>query len=132
MNNDKQYTFSLRVEIEDTDAHGVVYHSNYLNYMERARNAWVLDLGFRLDHMVDDDVIIVVRRAHIEYLSPARFNDMLDVTTQVVSGRRTSAVAHHEIRDQNNAERLICQGEVVLVCVNKQTLRPQRFPESLL
>ena len=69
-------------EIEPTKlAGGVVYHANYLKFMERARTEWLRSLGFQQDDLIrSDGVIFAVRSARVEFLRPARFNDQLDVT----------------------------------------------------
>ena len=70
----------MRVYYEDTDAGGVVYHSNYLNFMERARTEWLRSLGFEQTALKDElGIIIVIHSLNITFNSPARFNDVLTI-----------------------------------------------------
>ena len=78
-------SFRLRVYYEDTDLAGVVYYANYLRFLERARTEALLAVG--IDQALlrrELGVVFAVRRVAIDYLAPARFQDMLDVTTAVV------------------------------------------------
>ncbi len=75
------FRWPVRVYYEDTDAGGVVYHANYLLFMERARTEWLRALGFEQDALRREaGVQFSVRRATIDYLRPALFNDLLTVT----------------------------------------------------
>ena len=72
----------LRVYYEDTDLAGIVYYANYLKYIERGRSEWVRSLG--IDQTVlkrDTGLVFAVRRVEADYLIPARFDDVLTVTT---------------------------------------------------
>src|SRR5262245_48728254 len=74
----------IRVYFEDTDAAGIVYYANYLKFAERARTDWLRDLGIsHADMMTKDGLVLVVRRCEIEYLKPAKLDDMLTVETEV-------------------------------------------------
>ena len=76
----KAFLWQVRVYYEDTDSGGVVYHSNYLKFMERARTEWLRSLGFEQDVLArDEDVIFAVRSINVEFLKPGRFNQLLDV-----------------------------------------------------
>ena len=93
------YLWKVRVYYEDTDAGGVVYYANYLKFMERARSEWVRSLGFDQSAMLHDhDLIFVVREVRIEYLKPARFDDMLDVTVQLLDAGRSQIVVAQTIQ----------------------------------
>ena len=69
----------VRVYYEDTDAEGVVYHANYLNFMERARSEWCRTLGVQLSDLAEEGILTAVRAAHLEYLRPAQLDDLLEV-----------------------------------------------------
>jgi len=75
----------VRVYYEDTDAGGVVYYANYLKFLERARTEWLRELGYEQDTLMQDGIIFAVRRVTIDYLRPARFNQLLEVQTTVIS-----------------------------------------------
>ena len=75
------FSWPVRVYWEDTDAGGVVYYANYLKFMERARSEWLRVLGFDQRRLRDElGLVFVVRQATIEYLKPARYDDLLTVT----------------------------------------------------
>src|SRR6056297_3656456 len=79
------HRFPVRVYYEDTDMGGIVYHANYLKFIERARSAWVRDLGIDQNAMRErDGVIFAVRRIEADYLGPAKFDDALEVETRTV------------------------------------------------
>ena len=70
--NNKQHSWPVRVYYEDTDSGGVVYHSNYLNFMERARTEWLRALGFEQPYLKDTlGVIFVVHSMNITFKKPA-------------------------------------------------------------
>ncbi len=84
------HRFPVKVYYEDTDMGGIVYHANYLRYIERARSDWVRMIGMDQNAMREGGVIWVVRRVEADFLAPARFEDELVVETEVaaVSGVR--------------------------------------------
>ncbi|MEY8830337.1 tol-pal system-associated acyl-CoA thioesterase [Sedimentitalea sp. XS_ASV28] len=77
------HRFPVQVYYEDTDMGGIVYHANYLRYIERARSAWVRALGNDQNAMRDGGLVWVVRRIEADYLSTARFEDTLVVESTV-------------------------------------------------
>lgn len=81
------HRFPIRVYYEDTDAGGIVYHSNYLNFAERARTELVRELGVSQREMLEDGegTAFAVRSANIDFRRPARLDDLLSVETEVTS-----------------------------------------------
>ncbi len=85
--SDKRHSFPVRVYFEDTDTGGIVYHANYLRFMERARTEYLRDMG--IDHRalmagsMGDSHMFVVRRMEIDYRKPAKLDDQLVVITTV-------------------------------------------------
>jgi acyl-CoA thioester hydrolase len=80
------HCFSLRVYYEDTDLAGIVYYANYLKFIERARSEWVRALGVDQKALrAEAGIVFAVRRLEAEYLAPARFDDVLEVTTDPVA-----------------------------------------------
>lgn len=85
------HRFAVRVYFEDTDLAGIVYYANYLRFIERARTEWARALGVdQVALKADAGIVLAVRRVEADYLSPARFDDVLEVRTalQSVSGAR--------------------------------------------
>lgn len=133
-NSEGEPTFSLpvRVYYEDTDSGGVVYYANYLKFMERARTEWLRSLGFEQDELrLRQGLLFAVRRAEIDYLRPARFNDLLSVTVDLSASGGASLTFEQEVRRETNAT-LCCRARVKVACVNENTLRPNRIPDNLL
>jgi acyl-CoA thioester hydrolase len=81
------HTFPIRVYYEDTDAGGIVYHSNYLNFAERARTEMVRELGISQRAMLEDGegTAFAVRSANMDFRRPAKLDDLLSVETEVTS-----------------------------------------------
>ena len=77
----EEFNWPVRVYYEDTDSAGIVYHASFLRFMERARTEWLRSLGFDLPVLKNEhEVLFTVSRLRIDYLRPAKFNDMLDVS----------------------------------------------------
>jgi acyl-CoA thioester hydrolase len=126
------FRWSVRVYYEDTDAGGVVYHANYLLFMERARTEWLRALGFEQDSLrLDAGIQFSVRRAGLEYLRPALFNDVLTVTV-VLTGRGGASLelSQEVVRDADGV--VCCRGSFQIACVDAHTLGPARIPKQLL
>tara|TARA_B110000037_G_scaffold220963_1_gene290346 strand:+ start:505 stop:900 length:396 start_codon:yes stop_codon:yes gene_type:complete len=121
------FQWNTRVYFEDTDSGGVVYHANYLKFMERARTEWLRSLGLNQAKLKQEEkVMFVVRKINIQYKIPARFNDELVVHTD-----RTKTTDYSIILKQNifrNTE-LITQGQVEIVCINSNLFKPMRIPK---
>ena len=83
--NENVFLWPIRVYYEDTDAGGVVYHANYLKFMERARSEWLRSLGIEQDELREQNgVIFAILSAQVDYLLPAKFNDELLVSSEVI------------------------------------------------
>ena len=120
----------VRVYWEDTDAGGVVYYANYLRFMERARSEWLRASGFEQDVLRDEaGVVFVVRRVTIDYLSPARFNDQLDVSVGLHEVGRASLGVRQEL--MRGSTRL-ARGGVTLACVDAVRFKPVKIPATIL
>lgn len=126
------FRWPVRVYYEDTDAGGVVYYANYLKFFERARTEWLRQLGFEQDDLRRRlGLVFAVRRACVDYLSPARFNDRLVVTASISRSGRAGLDFHQEaIRDAD--ARPCARGEISVVCLRLDDWRPARMPLELL
>ena len=121
--------YLVRVFLEDTDHGGVVYHANYLKFMERARSEWLysLELG---EYFKELKVNFVVRSASIDYFLPTRLGEQLKIETFVKEVKRTSVTFLQKIINLTNQE-LICSGEILIVIINEK-FRPTAIPEELM
>ncbi len=129
MHNQEVFIWPVRVYYEDTDAGGVVYHSNYLNFMERARTEWLRALGFEQPMMKEAlGVIVVVHSLSITFKSPAYFNDLLEVhcdTTKI--GHGSIELAQTILR--NGA--VLIDARVKAAFVNAATFKPVGIPANI-
>ncbi|WP_099826868.1 tol-pal system-associated acyl-CoA thioesterase [Oceaniglobus indicus] len=122
------HRFALRVYYEDTDLAGLVYHANYLKFIERARSEWVRGLGVDQRAMKDrDGHVFVVRRLDAEYLKPARYDDELTVDTTIAEVGGARIVLDQVVR--RDGEDLFT-ARVTLVVVNDDG-RATRLPAEL-
>jgi len=121
-------TFSVpvRVYYEDTDSGGVVYHSNYLNFMERARTEWLRALGFEQDELLREyGVIFAVSAVSVAFHKPARFNELLAVTVALDRRGAASLTLKQEVR---RGDELLASGEVRIACIDAQRFVPVAIP----
>ena len=101
----------IRVYYEDTDAGGIVYHSNYLNFCERARSEYF----FKKEMLpIVDGAHFVVRKMNCDFLKSAKFGDMIEVSTKVVQMKGSSFEIFHEIYKDDE---LLFKSTVLLVLV---------------
>ncbi len=122
------HRFEVRVYYEDTDAAGIVYHANYLRFAERARTEWLRSLGLDHDRLRrEHGVRFAVRRCIVDYLRPARLDDLLSVETRVTgaSGARLELLQDISLRDGPAV-----QIRVTLVALD-DALRPVRIARAL-
>lgn len=124
-----EFVWPVRVYYEDTDSGGVVYYANYLKFMERARTEWLRALGFEQTALAaEHGVMFVVRRAALEYLQPARFNDELSVTSVVKRLGSCRIVFAQRIR----RDALLVTGETEVACVSVVSFKPVKIPDTLI
>ena len=129
---EQRFSLPVRVYYEDTDSGGVVYYANYLKFMERARTEWLRSLGFEQDELRSSaGVLFAVRRAEIDFLRPALFNDRLRVTVGLATTGGASLTFEQAIfRDAD--DEVCCTGRIKVACMDDRTLRPKRIPHHLL
>ena len=126
-----QNTFHLpiRVYFEDTDAGGVVYHSNYLNFFERGRTEFLRHLGFEQHGMLaKGDCSFVVSNLSIDYLRAARLDDALDIVTKLT---RVRAASFTFVQEAWREDELLTRATVKIACINPKLLRAQAIPEPI-
>ncbi|UWR02199.1 tol-pal system-associated acyl-CoA thioesterase [Ruegeria conchae] len=122
-----KHVYPVRVYYEDTDMGGVVYHANYLKFIERARSDWVRKLGNDQNAMRDAGIVWVVRRIEADYLAAARFEDELVVETEMVSLSGARLSMSQLVR---RGETEIFRAAVTAVCMNAQG-KPVRLPAEI-
>lgn len=119
----------IRVYYEDTDLAGIVYYANYLRFIERARTEWVRELGIDQARLkAETGVVFAVRRVEADYLSPARFDDLLTVTTAPARIRPASITVDQQVL---RADMLLFTARVTLAALGPN-MRPVRLPAALM
>ena len=125
------FQWPVRVYIEDTDAGGIVYYANYLRFMERARTECIRNLGFPRIETIDKNSQFVVHRVALTYHRPARLDDALVVTANIVRLGRTFMVFEQKVM-HTVKEDLLVEGEVVVACIEKYDFKAKKLPVNLL
>ena len=127
--SENKFSWPIRVYYEDTDAGGVVYHSNYLNFMERARTEWLRALGFEQTVVKDElGVIIVIHSLSIAFKRPAYFNNMLEVNCELANIGRSSIEMVQTIQCDGV---LVIEAQIKAAFVNAATFKPVAIPEVM-
>lgn len=123
------FTLPIRVYYEDTDAGGVVYHSQYLNFMERARTEALRSLGFAQSELRDKmGVLFVVRALEIQYQKPAVFDDELSIVTELIGMRRCQLTFLQTIL---RSDEQLTEATVDVVCVDVHKFKPTSIPSDI-
>ena len=126
----KQFKWLVRVYYEDTDAGGIVYHTCYLKYMERARTEYLRALGYSLKQLrAEQDILFVVNRVEIRFMRPAVFDDELTVTAALRKSAGASLVFRQTIcRDEEQ----LCEADISVACVSAERHTPKRMPKTII
>ena len=125
----RRFSIPLRVYYQDTDAGGVVYHAQYLSFMERARSELLNHAGIDLARFTAESrVLFLVFRISIQYHQPARLNDLLTVSAEVVKMGLASLVFRQRV--ERGAE-LLAEADVTLALVDRDRMKPARMPEEI-
>lgn len=126
------FAWPVRVYWEDTDAGGVVYHANYLRYLERARSEWLRALGFGQERLRTElNRVFVVHSVEMRFLKPARLDDMLAATVSPHNVRSASFSVGHTLRRDSDGQ-LLVEATVRVACLSADTWRPHPIPDFLL
>ncbi len=126
----KEFSWPVRVYYEDTDAAGVVYHSKYLNFMERARTEWLRQIGYSQTRLANEEgIVFIVSDLNIKYIKPAYFDELLDVNSRTIDV--DGAILKFEQSIINPSNELICQANVSIACIDTNSFRPKRLPSSM-
>ncbi|HSA88314.1 MAG TPA: tol-pal system-associated acyl-CoA thioesterase [Burkholderiales bacterium] len=119
----------VRVYYQDTDAGGVVFHGQYLSFMERARSELLDRAGIDLARFVDrHGALFMVHRIDVTYHLPARLNELLSVSAEVVKMGRASFVFRQRV--ERGAE-LLVEADVTIALVDRERMKPARIPAEL-
>ena len=121
------FTLPVRVYYEDTDMAGIVYYANYLRYIERGRSEWVRAVGLDQNHMKDvEGIVFAVRRVEADYISPAKFDDVLTIETEMVSKTAARLILDQRVLREGGE---LFHARVTLVALTPDG-RPTRLPKG--
>jgi len=124
-----KHSIDIRIYYEDTDAGGIVYHAQYLNFAERGRTEFLRNIGFQCSDVHNDiGLIFVVRRIEIDYLKTAHLDDLLQLETTIFEIKNSSFIMHQ--RAVRDAE-VIADMKVVIVSVDSKEYKPVRLPKNI-
>jgi len=128
------FVFPIRIYWEDTDAGGIVFYANYLKFFERARTEWLRSLGIQQHALKEESGgMFVVSETQIKYFSPARLDDLLEVTARTAEAGRASLVLAQQAWLTLDGERkLLAEGTIRIGWVDSITLKPGRIPAAIL
>ena len=126
----KKNLTKLRVRYAETDQMGVVYYGNYAQYLEQGRTEWLRDMGFSYKWMESNNVILPVTNLNINYKLPARYDDVISITTNIKKIPTFKIEFYYEIHNQEG--QLLITAETTLVFINAQTNKLMKAPDYLL
>jgi acyl-CoA thioester hydrolase len=127
---DFRFHHKIRVRFADTDLQAIVFNSNYLTYYDVAWTEYFRELGLTWQAMIESGVDTVLARTTLEFKSPARFDEILEVYVRVSKIGNTSLVFDFEIYPEGE-DRLINSASSVYVCVDPKSLRKTSVPNDL-
>ena len=130
------FTIPVRIYYEDTDAGGVVYYANYLKFLERCRTEWLRSIGHgQAELLRDPGIAFVVRNVSLDYLKPARLDDLLTVSLEVEKISRSQIFFRQHIRRGSSQEEggweELASGKIQIVCVSIETSTGQMKVTSI-
>ncbi len=119
--------YLIRVYAEDVDFMGIVYHANYLRYLERARAELLRsNNNWTLSELLKCDVLFAIREITIKYLYPAKLDDVLTIMTQIKNVKACTFMFEQTVTNQQGTR--VCEAQIQAVCVNGD-LKPQQLPK---
>ena len=127
------FSIPVRIYYEDTDAGGVVYYANYLKFLERCRTEWLRAIGHeQADLLREPGIAFVVRSVALEYLKPARLDDLLTVSLEVERITKSQIFFGQHIRRASpEGDEELLSGRVQIVCVNAAKMKITSIPVEL-
>ena len=122
------FVWQVRVYWEDTDGGGVVYHSKYLNFFERARSEWLRALGVHQAELArDHGVVFAITRMDVHFQDAARLDDLLDITVEPVSAGGVR-MRFRQVMTRAGDGAAIATADVTAASLDKERFKPIRMP----
>jgi len=111
-----EHTIEFRVRYQETDAQGVVHHANYLTWLEMGRVELMRAGGRDYRQFEEEGLMIVISQIHIQYHRPARFDDLLRLTTTVVRAKGARLIHRYAIC---RGDEKLAEAETECACLNR-------------
>ncbi|MEC4728327.1 tol-pal system-associated acyl-CoA thioesterase [Shewanella sp. D64] len=124
------FRWPISIYYEDTDAGGVVYHSNYLNFFERARTEWLKAIGVKQTELLAEDIAFVVKKAELNFCRAARFEQDLFVESLVIEMKKVSLTFQQRLVDQQGV--VYCEGKILVACITLSRMKPRAIPQNIV
>ena len=124
------YKTDIRVRYGETDQMGIVYHANYVKYLEVGRIEWLRDLGVSYKEMEENGIILPVVSVQLNFKKSATYDDVIQVITKLKNVPTAKIEFEYEIRGEN--DELLVEGYTKLAFIDGKTNRPMRCPKFLL
>ena len=122
------FSSGFRIYYEDTDAGGIVYHANYLKFMERCRCDWLDFLGHNVVSMEKEHGLMwVVHEAALKYLQPARLFDEITVSCRVLQLGKVKLLLEQNVY---NGQNLLCTATIKLATLDSQSFKLSPMPKA--
>ncbi len=122
-------SFKTRVYYYDTDKMGVVYHSNYLKWMEIGRTEYFRDMPISYDDIEKMGYILAIRKVDIEYINSAKYDDIIEIIVEVKKINNIKIEFYYEMYDEQNI--LKAKGTTVNVFIDNEG-NLKRIPKEIL
>ncbi len=123
------FDFPQRVYFEDTDAGGVVYHAQYVKFLERARTEWLRYLGFTNSELERKyKMLFIVSEIAVEFVKPAKLDDAINISVGIESLGRVRVTFHQEIR---RGEDILVKARVSVATVAAESFKPIEIPADV-
>jgi len=122
------FEWSVRVYYEDTDTGGVVYHSNYLKFFERARTEMLREKNISQQLLLEQNIGFVVRSLTVDYLKGAVLDDKLTVKTHISEMKKVSLTFCQELVNDKN--QVLCKAIVKVACIDTIKMKPILIPND--
>jgi len=123
-----RHTSEIRVRYSETDAMGLLHHSNFLVYFEIGRTELLRAQGGSYRRMEELGLFFVVANISVKFKRPARYDDVLSLTTEIAKQTPAKLIHRYQLR---RGDELLCEAESLIACVNSEGL-VQRIPEDLI
>ncbi len=124
------FSWPISIYYEDTDAGGIVYHSNYLNFFERARTEWLRSVGIKQAELLAQDIAFVVKRCEINFKIAAKFEQNLIVVSKITEMKKASMTFLQSLVDDEG--KCYCEATVIVACIALSKMRPKAIPLNMV